>query len=112
MDHLRWKTYRRATLTDGPVGRVLDKVWNRVHDIEHALDQSTRDYYDAAHFVDGPAEKDAQAVIKKIEACVKELENISHKTFKELVDAEQKFVKEYGDPAKYSDQMRAKIFPR
>jgi len=103
---------RKALLRDGPVGRCLDKVWNTLHDIEYDLTETKRDYYDAAHFIDGPARKDAEAMIKKIEDAVKELENISKKTFDELAKAETKFVKKFGDPGEYSDQMRAKIFPR
>jgi len=111
VDHSRWKS-REAALRDGPVGRYLDKVWNDLHDIEYDLKETTSDYYDAEHFMGGPAEKDARDMIKKIEAAVKELENISKKTFADLVEAEAKFVKEFGDPAEYSDQMRAEIFPR
>ncbi len=103
---------REAALRDGPVGRYLEKVWNDLHDIEYDLQRTDEDYDDAAHFVDGPARKDAQAMLKKINEAVKEVKNITSKTFTDLVDAEAKFVKEFGDPAEYSDQMRREIFPR
>lgn len=103
---------KRALLTDGPIGRVLDKVWNNVHDIEYDLEHTLKDYDDAAHFMGGPAQHDAQAMIKKIQAAVKELENVSKKTFNDLAEAEADFVKKHGEPSEYADQMRKKTFPR
>lgn len=103
---------KRAFLTDGPIGRVLNKVWNNVHDIEYDLEQTLKDYDDAAHFMGGPAEHDAKEMIKKIQAAVKDLEKVSKSTFNDLADAESAFVKKYGEPSDYADQMRKKTFPR
>lgn len=103
---------KTALLKDGPVGRLLDKTWNVLHDIESDLEHTVRDYDDAAHFMGGPAERDAKEMVRKIQACVKELEHISHKTFSDLIDAEADFVKRYGEPGQYADTMRNKTFPR
>ncbi len=100
-----------AVLTHGPVGRVLSKVWNHLHDIQYDLDKTDQDYQDAAHFGGGPAEKDAQAMIKRIRACVADLNTLTHKTLNELAEAEAEFVKKHGEPGAYSDRMRAEIFP-
>ncbi len=99
-------------LTDGPVGRALEKYWNQVHDVEYALSQTVRDYDDAAHFVDGPARHDAQEMIKKIQAAVKDLEHFTMHTLNELAKAEDTFVKKYKEPSEYADEMRKKTFPR
>lgn len=99
-------------MTDGPVGRVLHKVWNDVHDIENDLEQTLQDYDDAAHFMGGPAEHDAKEMIKKIQAAVKDLETLAKTTFNDLLDAETEFVKKHGEPGDYADQMRKKTFPR
>jgi len=102
---------RKAILTEGPVGRVLDKVWNDIHDIEDALMGTVRPYDNAASYLDRPARRDAEAMIRMIKGAVKELERVSMKTFGQLADAERKFVKEFGDPDEYADQMSREIFP-
>ena len=103
---------KTAILVAGPIGRVLNKVWNQVHDIEYDLKNTARDYADAAHFMGGPAEEDAEAMLKEINAAVKALEGISKGVFNKLAAAEAEFVKKHGEPGKYSDDMRRKIFPR
>lgn len=103
---------RQANLRDGPVGRVLDKVWKILYDIEYELRQSAYDYHDAAHFRGGPAQKDAEKMIALIEECVEQIEHVSGVTFKELAEAEKKFVKQFRDPADYSDSMREETFSR
>lgn len=103
---------KSALMTDGPVGRVLHKVWNDVHDIERDLEETTREYDDAAHFGGGPAEHDAKEMIKKIQAAVKDLETLAKTTFNDLLDAETAFVKKHGEPSAYANQMRKKTFPR
>jgi hypothetical protein len=100
-----------AMLGHGPVGRVLNKVWNQLHDIQYEIDKTDQDYQDAAHFSGKPGEKDAQAMIKKIKACVDDLNTLTHKTLNELAEAEAEFVKKHGEPGDYSDKMRAEIFP-
>ena len=110
-DH-RTSTEKKAMITDGPVGRVLNKVWNQVHDVEHDLQQTLRDYDDAAHFHGGPAHHDAQEMIKRIQAAHKELEHLTMKTFNELIEAEANFVAKHGEPSAYADEMRSKTFPR
>lgn len=102
---------KTAILGHGPVGRVLNKVWNDLHDIQSEIDKTDQDYQDAAHFSGRPAEKDAQVMIKKIRACVEDLNTLTHKTLNELAEAEADFVKKHGDPGDYSDKMRADIFP-
>lgn len=102
----------KAMLDQGPVGRVLLERWNQLHDIEYDLQQTVREYADAEHFLDGPAERDAKEMIKKIEAAVKELEGISKGTFQKLVDAEEAFVKKHGEPSAYADSQRRQNFPR
>jgi len=102
---------KTAILGEGPVGRVLKKVWNRLHDIQYEIDKTDQDYQDAAHFSGQAAEKDAQAMIKKIKACVEDLNTLTHKTLNELAEAEAEFVKKHGDPGEYSDRMRREIFP-
>lgn len=103
---------KEAVLKDGPVGRVLDQHWNTVHDISHALGEAIRDYADAGHFMDGPAEKDAKDMIKKIEKAQKALDDIASDVFNDLVTAEGTFIGKHGEPGTYSDDMRQKIFPR
>jgi hypothetical protein len=102
-----------AFMSDGgPVGQVLYKRWNELHDLEHDLQYTMRDYDDAAHFMGGPAEHDAKDMIKRIQTCVKEIEHVTMHTFTEVVEAERKFVAKYGSPSDYADEMRAKTFPR
>ena len=111
MEKYSYDRRKVALLTGGPVGRVLHKVWNRLHDIQYAIDQTDKDYQDAAHFSGRPAEKDAEAMIKKIRAVVEDLNTLTHKTLNELAEAEAKFVEKHGEPGAYSDKMRAEIFP-
>jgi hypothetical protein len=111
-DALRNASHPKTAILDhGPVGRVLNKVWNRLHDIQSEIEKTDQDYQDAAHFSGRPATKDAQAMIKKIQACVADLNTLTHKTLNELAEAEAEFVKKHGEPGDYSDKMRAEIFP-
>lgn len=103
---------KHAALDEGPVGRVLNKCWNQLHDMEYDLRQTLRDYSDAAHFMDGPAERDAKEMIKKIEAVAKAIDKLAKDDFNDLADAEAAFVKKHGEPSSYSDDMRRQIFPR
>lgn len=103
---------KTATLDQGPVGRALQKHWNQLHDAEYDLTQTARDYGDAAHFMGGPAEHDAKDMLKKIETLAKEIDQLASKKFNEIVEAEARFVKKYGEPGDYADQMRNKTFPR
>jgi hypothetical protein len=108
----RASTSKTAVITDGPVGRVLQEEYNKVHDLEHKLQQTLRDYGDAEHFMGGPAEHASKDMIKKVEACLKELEHLTKHTFSDLLDDEAAFTKKFGDPKDYADQMRKKTFPR
>lgn len=109
------RRHHTAALRDGPVGRFLLKHWNDLHDVERELEETIRSYADAEHFMGGPAEKAAEAMIKQIKAAVKALEDISmgdDGVFGKLAEAEREFVKKFGEPSDYSDQMRREIFPR
>jgi len=112
LQRLSERMTKQAMLNDGPVGLVLNQHWNKLHDIEYDLKQSIRDYADAAHCMDGPAEHDAKEMIKKIEAVAKLIDNLAKEDFNNLADAEAKFIKKHGDPATYSDKQRREIFPR
>lgn len=101
-----------AELKDGPVGRALLPKWNDLHDLGYDLESTLKDYDDAAHFQGGPAQRDAEGMIKKIQAVTKELEDFATDKLNALVVAEANFVKKYGEPSEYADQMRAKVFPR
>ena len=90
----------------------MEQHWNMVHDLEHDLERTMRDYDDAAHFMGGPAEREAKEMLRKIQTCVKELKQVSHKSFADLVDAEGAFVKKFGEPGVYADTQRAQVFPR
>ncbi len=108
----RGSTGKQAAISDGPVGRVLNEVWNKMHDVEYKLEHTLKDYDDVAHFADGPAHKDATEMIKKIQAAHKELEHLTMHTFNDLLEAESKFVAKFKDPSDYADKMRKQVFPR
>jgi hypothetical protein len=103
---------KTAVISDGPVGRALEKHWNEIHDLEYKLKMTMHDYDDAAHFMGGPAEHEAKAMIKKIEGCLKELEHVTMHTFADLIGEEHKFVSKFKEPSTYADEMRKKVFPR
>jgi hypothetical protein len=103
---------RTAALSDGPIGRILEKWWDEVHDLEYQLKMADRDYHDAAHFSGRPAEHDAKNLIKMLEGAVRDLEHVTTHVFADLVNTEAAFIKKHGAPDEYSDKMRAEIFPR
>lgn len=103
---------KTALLEGGPIGRALMKTWNQLHDMEYDLKQTLRDYGDAAHFMGGPAEHDAHAMIKKVEEVAKQIDHLAHHELTGLTDAEEAFVKKYGEPSDYADKMRKQVFPR
>jgi hypothetical protein len=100
-----------AALSDGPVGRALQPVWNRLHDLETDLETAAHEYDVAGSYIGKPAERDAKDMVRKIQEVVKELEALSMKKFDQLVDAEAKFLRKYGKPDVYVDQVRREIFP-
>ncbi len=111
-DRRRAAAVRTALLEGGPVGRALMKTWNELHDMEYDLKMTLREYGDAAHFSGGPAQHDAQAMIKKIEDVAKQIDHLASHVLTGLTDAEAAFVKKHGEPSAYADDMRKKTFPR
>jgi hypothetical protein len=95
----------------GPVLMAVNKHWNKLHDIENALESTVGEYDMAASYKGKPGEKAAKELVRDIKAVISKLEAISMKEFGKLADKEQKFVNKYGTPEQYADRVRAEIFP-
>jgi len=99
-----------AKLGDGPIGKVLDKYWNKFHDFEYELEQAMHSYYTAESYP-GKGKKMAKDVIAQTEKVLKEIKNVSMKSLGKLFEAEDKFTKKFKHPDDYSLKERERIFP-
>jgi len=102
---------KKGALRDGPVGEVLDRYWNTIHELESDLTDAINEYDTAASYAGGPGRQDAQAMLKEIQLVINQLEALSTRAFSKLVDAESKFVREHGTPEDYTERMRDEMFP-
>jgi hypothetical protein len=99
-----------AVLRDGPVGRVLDKYWNTIHDLEYDLDNALKDYDEAMSYRGKPGEKDAREMFAEIQGIKAMLTRLTQ-AFSGISKGEAEFVKRWGEPTEYAADMRAEIFP-
>lgn len=100
-----------AALKDGPVGEVLDKNWNTIHDIEDQLSDAAHSYDVASSYHGKVGEQEAKSVLNEINNVVKKLNELS-KEFEKLAREESIFIKKYGHPDVYSENIRKEIYPR
>tara|TARA_B100001094_G_scaffold258136_1_gene257859 strand:+ start:5939 stop:6361 length:423 start_codon:yes stop_codon:yes gene_type:complete len=99
----------------GPVWtEALERRWNDLHDIERELEDVAREYDVAGSYHSGKGRKDALKIRDLVQATVKALEAISMSggLFDTLMDAEMKFVKQYGTPSEYAEDQRDAMYPR
>ena len=99
----------------GPVWtEALERRWNDLHDIERELEDVAREYDVAGSYHSGKGRKDALKIRDLVQATVKTLEAISMSggLFDTLMDAEMKFVKQYGTPSEYAEDQRDAMYPR
>ena len=101
---------RVAALRDGPAGRVLDRHWNKIHDIQDALESVAHEYDVASSYKGKPGERDALKVMQAFKETLRNLEAVS-KSFDKLYKAEEAFVKKHGEPDDYADKVRSEIYP-
>jgi hypothetical protein len=90
---------KRATEA-GPVNAALSDEWNKLHDIEYALEGVVRTYDQAQSYKGAAGERAAQDVIKATKEAVKILGKASL-MFGRLMKAEQDFMKKHGHPDEY-----------
>ena len=104
---------KSAALHDGPVGRVLMKYWNELHDLQHDLEQANHEYDIAFSYRGGPGTKDSRDVMGAIDECLDLLGRLADAggTFDKVVRAEANFVKKHGTPDDYAADQRARIYP-
>lgn len=103
---------KEARLKDGPAGRVLDKYWNTLHDLEDGLERAAREYDVATSYSGGPGHRDAK-VIRDMALRIKaQLEKVSMRELGKLAYLESAFVKKYGEPSQYASDQSAQMFPR
>ncbi len=94
----------------GPVWDALKKDWNALHDIESALGDAMKEYDIAASY-SGEGEKDAIQMLRAIEELKEQLESLSMRRFRTVVDMEARFVKKHGTPDEYAERIRKEIYP-
>lgn len=99
-------SYDRTAAIDGPLHDVLVNKdwWNRLHDLEDALDRASFHYDRAASYNGGDGEKDAKAALKKIEEVVKKVKDLTsgnRSEFEALIELESDFVKKHGTIDQY-----------
>ena len=110
-------TYNRAASTNVqnlPASKVINKVWNDLHDLEDSLQEAGHDYDVATSFGGKPGEKDAKRVLDSINAIRKTLRDLAGTdgSFDRLTKMEQDFAKKHGSPEDYVDEMRREVYPR
>lgn len=103
---------KEARLKDGPAGRILDKYWNTLHDLERELEMVAKDYDEAMSYRGGPGGRSAGVVHTKVVQAKDAVARIADKLFGEVAQAEAKFVKDFGEPGEYVADQSRKMFPR
>lgn len=111
VERIAKSVFKKAAKGDGPVKSVLEKFWNKIHDLEYALEQAAKEYDLAASYNDFPAERDSEQMMKKVNDLVKKIEDLSMKEFAKLIKEEDKFIKDYGTPSEYVSRVRREMFP-
>lgn len=93
----------RTAGPQGPIDAVLDKYWNRVHDLEADLMDALREYDIAASYSGGPGERDAQEILSFGKDVVRALLKISDGggAFDKLYKLESRFLRSHGSPRDY-----------
>lgn len=99
-----------AKIDDGPVGVVLDRYWNTLHDLESALERAKRDYGVASSY-SGKGQADAEYMMEQIDIVLGEVSNIATKSFSHLVEKESMYLKKWGTPDDHVKKRRDEIFP-
>lgn len=107
-------SYDRTAAAQSAVKRVLDKYWNRLHDLENALASAAHEYDVAASFRGGPGERDAKKVMDEIKAVIRRLESVSMSGggLDNLLKADTAFTRKYSTPDEYADKQRDEMYPR
>lgn len=103
-------TDKEAALKDGPVGRVLDKYWNILHDLEYDLEKVLQEYDVAMSYRGGPGAKAARLAYEKIDMTKRAVDKVASGLFDDVLRAEDKFVKQFGEPSEYVAQQRNERF--
>jgi len=104
---------RRTASRHGPVGEILMKRWNILHDLDRELQDASQEYDVAASYKGKPGEKGAEKVMEAIKKVREAISNLadSGKDFDKLLEAETKFVKQHGSPGDYAQAQRDAIYP-
>ena len=103
---------KKASLQDGPVGRVLDKYWNILHDFESELKGAVHEYDSAGSYRGGPGEGDAKKVMKGVQDLAKAIDRLASRDLEKVLKMEQAFMKKHGSPEDYVEQQQSEMFPR
>lgn len=101
---------KTAALKDGPAGRVLDKYWNILHDLEYDLEKVLQEYDVAMSYRGGPGAKAARLAYEKIDMAKRAVDKVASDLFDDVFRAEDKFVKQFGEPSEYVVQQRNEMF--
>ena len=102
---------RIARIDDGPVGKILDKYWNRMHDMEAELESAKRDYGYATSYPN-EGEDDAEYMMNEIDEVLGAISEITTKKFSHLLEKESMFIKKWNTPESYVKERRTKMFPK
>lgn len=102
---------RVARIDDGPIGKVLDKYWDKIHDLESDLEEAQREY-DLASSYHGNGQQDSEYMKKEIQNIIDTLNGLSMKSFSRLLEKESVYIKKLGTPEKYVEKRRSEIFPK
>lgn len=103
-----------SALSSLPASKQVDKLWNRVHDLDFGLGEAVKDYDAVASYRGKPGAREAQDAINAIKEAQGVLRRLagSGGAFDKLLEAETAFAKKFGDPEDYVDKIRKEVFPR
>lgn len=103
---------KNAALQDAPMGRVLGRYWNTLHDFEQELGSVIHEYDVAASYRDGAGSSDAKKVMEAAKGLRKAVAALASRELEKALKQETAFVRKHGDPESYVEQQRNAMFPR
>jgi hypothetical protein len=101
-----------AIVNEGPAIRAMDKLWDKLDDLGRELQDVAHQYDVAASYRGKPGERQAKRVLGALDAARRTLDTLVSDQFGDVLEAEQSFVRDNGQPDEYADRVRREIYPR
>jgi len=93
-----------------PVDQALSN-WNDIHDMITSLEYARGEYDTASSYRGQKGSGEAQDIVDAIDRVLQKLDAIAFRDLKNLVNLENRFVKNHGTPEDFAENARREIYP-